>query len=322
MAQFHVVVTDDRYQGQYDIERSVLQSVDAELVIHDLTSEDQAMDVLREADAVLANLFPVGAPLIACMNRCQIISRYGVGYDNVDVGAATEKGIWVANVPDYAGEDVSDHAMALLMASVRKIPYLDRGIRNGGWNWAHNQPVYRVKDRVLGLIGFGAIAKAMRRKVSGLGLSRVLGYDPYVDASTWKEHQVESVTLEELLRASDFISVHAPLTEATKNMIGAEQLEIMKNEAILINTSRGHLLDEQKVAQALSDGKIAYAGLDVFQKEPIPQDSPLRGLENVVLSDHAGWYSEEAKVELKTKTATNIANVLQGNRPSYPVNQI
>ena len=322
MTQFNVVVTDDRYRGCYEIERSVLQSVDAELTVHDLKTDDQAVHVVREADAVLANLFPINAELIASMKRCQIISRYGVGYDNVDVDAATAKGIWVANVPDYAIEDVSDHALALLMACVRKIPYRDRGIREGHWNLAVDPPIHRVRDRVLGLIGFGAIAKALRRKVSGLGLARVLGYDPYVDEATWKEHQVESATLEELLRTSDFISIHAPLTDDTMNMIGAEQIEIMKDEAILINTARGGLLDEQIVAQALSDGKIGYAGLDVFQEEPIPNDSLLRTLDNVVLSDHAAWYSEEAMLELKAKVATNVADVLRGGRPTYPVNKV
>jgi len=322
MARFNVVVTDDRHRGRYEIERSVLQSVGAELAVHDLKTENQAVQVARDADAVLVNLFPINAEVIASMNRCQIISRYGVGYDNVDVDAATRKGIWVARVPDYAIEDVSDHALAMLMACVRKIPYKDRKIRTGRWNLDIDQPMHRVRDRVLGLIGFGAIARALRRKVSGLGLARILGYDPYVDEATWNEHQVESVSLEELLRKSDYISIHAPLTDDTVNMIRAEQIEMMKEGVILINTARGGLLDEQEVARALSDGQIGYAGLDVFQEEPIPNNSLLRTLDNVVLSDHAAWNSEEAVVELKTKVATNVADVLRGDRPTYPVNEV
>ena len=322
MARFNVVVTDDRHQGSYEIESSVLQSVGAELAIYDFKTAEQAVEVLCEADAVLSNLATISAEVINSMNRCQVISRYGVGYDNVDVDAATEKGIWVANVPDYAVEDVSDHALALLMACVRKIPYRDRGIRDGRWNWPHDQPMYRVKDRGLGLIGFGAIAKALRRKVSGLGLSHILGFDPYVDEATWNEHQVESVTLEELLRSSDYISIHAPLTDDTQKMISADQVKIMKDDAILINTSRGGLLDQEVVTKALSNGKLGCAGLDVFQEEPLPKYSQLRNLENVVLSDHAAWYSEQAVVELKTKVATNVVEVLQGNRPTYPVNEV
>ena len=320
-ARFTVAVTDDRY-GAYAEEKAVLGEVGAELVVNDFKGEDEAIAGLAAADGVLVNLFPMSARLIASLGRCRVLSRYGVGYDNVDVAAATAKGIWVARVPDYSIEDVSDQALALLLACVRGVAYKDRGVRAGRWNMHKEVPTRRIAGRTLGLVGYGAIARCLHRKTSGLGLARVLAYDPYVDAAALKQAGAEPATLERLLGEADFISVHVPLTPETRGMIGAPRLGLMKPTTILVNTSRGPVLDERAVAAALAGRRIAAAGLDVFETEPLPADSPLRALENVVLSDHAGWYSEESVPELKTKAARNVAAVLSGGRPVYPVNTI
>lgn len=322
MSRFRIVVTDDRYGGNYAIERKVLQEIDAALEVHDLRSDEEAAGVLKGADGVLVNLYPMRASTIEQLDRCRVLSRYGVGYDNVDIDAATKKGIWVTRVPDYSLEDVSDHAVALLLAAVRKVTFRDRSIREGRWNLPPRQPSYRTNGKVLGIIGFGAIGRTLARKMSGFGLSRVLIHDPYVDAKAAREAGVISVDLETLLRESDFVSLHAALTPQTRHLLDTTTLALMKPTAILVNTSRGPLVKEAALADALASDRLAGAGLDVFEEEPLPMESPLRQLDNVILSDHAGWYTEESVVELKTKAARNIVEVLNGEAPTYPVNRL
>jgi len=319
MAGFKVIVTDDRY-GSYEEEKTVLKEIGASVEVHNLGNEGQTIEVLRDADGILVNLHPLPATVIQELQECRVISRYGVGYDNVSVETATAKGIWVARVPDYCLEDVSDQALALLLGCVRKVAFKDRRIREGAWNLHREQPSYRITGKTLGLIGYGAIARTLHRKISGFGLGRVLVFDPYLDPKKIEENGAESATLRSLLKNSDYISVHAPLNDGTQGLIGSRELSLMKKTAILVNTSRGPLLEEKAVAEALANGKIAAAGLDVFEAEPLPAESPLRQLDNVILSDHTGWYSEESVTELKTKAAQNVLAVLKGGKPIYPVN--
>ncbi len=321
MGNYLIVVTDDRY-GNYDEEREVLKRIGAELKITNCSSESEVIDVVRDADGVLVNLAPITKRVIDAMNKCRVISRYGVGYDNVDVEAATDRGIWVARVPDYSFEDVSDHALALLLGAVRKIVYKDRKIREGKWNIREEQPIFRVRGRVLGLIGYGAIARTLHRKVSGLGLSEVLVYDPFVDESIIKQAGAKKVPFEDVLKRSDYISIHVPLNSDTKHMFSKNEFSLMKSNAIVVNTSRGPVIDEKALINALRSGVISYACLDVFETEPLPEGHPLKSLDNVILTDHTGYYSEESLVELKTKAARNIVEVLKGKKPVYPVNQI
>ena len=319
MADLKVVVTDDRY-GSYEEENAVFKEIDASVEVHDQMDEAETVRVLKDADGILVNLHPLPAKVIEKLEKCRVISRYGVGYDNVDVETATSKGIWVARVPDYCLEDVSDQAMALLLGCVRKVAFKDRRIRQGSWNLHKEQPSFRIAGKTLGLVGYGAIARTLHRKMSGFGLERVLAFDPYLDPEKIAENGAEPVDLSRLLKESDYLSVHAPLNEETRGLIGRRELALMKATAILVNTSRGPLVDENAVAEALAEGKIASAGLDVFASEPLPPESPLLKLANVVLSDHAGWYSEESVAELKTKAAQNVLAVLKGDKPIYPVN--
>ena len=319
MSTRKVVVTDDRY-GSYDEENGVLKEIGVSVEVHDQMDEAETVRVLKQADGILVNLHPLPAAVIEKLEKCRVISRYGVGYDNVSVETATSKGIWVARVPDYCLEDVSDQALALLLACVRKVAFKDRRIREGAWNLHREQPSYRIAGKTLGLIGYGAIARTLHRKLSGFALARVLVFDPYLDPKKISENGAESVNLRRLLKEADYVSVHAPLNEETRGVIGSRELSLMKKTAILVNTSRGPLLDEKAVADALAAGKIAAAGLDVFETEPLPPDSPLLKLDNAVLSDHAGWYSEESVAELKTKAAQNVLAVLKGGKPIYPVN--
>ena len=322
---YKVVVTDDRY-GNYSEEKSVLQELNVELIIlapeSNNTERKANLKIIQDADALLVNLFQITKEIISGLSKCKVISRYGVGYDNVDVEEASRNGIWVARVPDYSIEDVSDQALALLMGCIRKVAYKDRMIRRGKWNLHGVQPAHRMKGATLGLIGYGAIGKRFHEKTIGFGFAKVLVFDPYVKEDIIINNGAVPADLQDILSNSDYISIHVPLNESTKKIIGKKQLSIMKNNAILINTSRGGVLDEQAVIEALKNEKITGAGLDVFETEPIPENSPLLKLDNVILSDHTGWYSEESKVELKTKAALNILAVLKGGEPIYSVNNI
>jgi D-3-phosphoglycerate dehydrogenase len=320
---YTIVVTDDRY-GSYVQENTVLKEIGTEVRVHDFSEADkeEAAAVLREADGVLVNLFPLTGDIIRKMKRCRVISRYGVGYDNVDVGAATEMGIQVTRVPDYCSEDVSDHALALLLSCIRKVAYKDRLIRRGEWNLHKDYPCFRIKGKVLGIVGYGGGGRALHRKVSGFGLAKVLVDDPYVPDNVIFGSGAEPANLATVLRESDYVSIHAPLSEETFHLMNSGTLGMMKRGAILINTARGPLVEEEALCAALKAGTIAGAALDVFEEEPLGSESSLRDLDTVILSDHTAWYSEESLFELKTKAARNILEVLTGTKPTYPVNTL
>ena len=300
-------------------ERAILEPL-AEVVYNPVRGGEELYAAVRDVDAVMIGLQNFDAALIASMRRCRIISRFGIGYDNIDVDAATEAGIWVARVPDYGWEAVSDHALALFLACVRDLGVLDRRARAG--QPGRRRPMFLVRGRTFGVIGCGGIGSVLVRKLAGFGLARILVHDPYMTAEQVAAAGGEAVDLETLLRESDFVSLHTPLTDQTRGMIGAAQLALMKSSAVLVNTSRGAVVDETALAAALADGTIAAAGLDVFETEPLPVDSPLTGLDNVILTNHLAWYTEEASVELASKAARNISEVLSGRPPLYPVNRI
>ena len=300
-------------------EREILEPL-AEIVTARVDTGAELAAAVRDVDAAMIGLQPFDAPLIAGMRRCRVISRYGIGYDNIDVAAATGAGIWVARVPDYGWEDVSDHAIALLLACARDLRSYDRLARAG--RQGRPRPLFRIKGRTCGVIGCGGIGRALLRKLGGFGLAGILVHDPYLSAEQVAAAGGVASDLDTLLRESDFVSLHTPLTEKTGQMIGAAQLRLMKPTAILINTARGGLVDQDALAAALADGTIAAAGLDVFETEPLPTDSPLVVLDNVILSNHVAWYTEESAVELATKAARNVSEVLAGRPPVYPLNRI
>ena len=316
-----VVIADDRYYPDYRVEKDVLAPLGAEIVTVTSQDEEKILAACREADGVLVNLSPVGARVINGLAKCRVISRYGVGYDNVDVVAATTRGIWVTNVPDYCGEDVSDQAMALLLSCVRKVAQRDRQVRAGTWDLRATSPQYRIKGKTFVFFGYGMIARVLHRKLAGFELGRVLVYDPYVSEAQVTEAGAVKVDRETALREGDYFSIHMPVTGETRGMFNEGTFRMMKPTAILINTSRGPIISEKALHRALSEGWINSAGLDVFEQEPVAPDSPLLKLENVTLSGHVGFYTEESILELKTKTAENVRAVLAGEHPPYPVNK-
>jgi D-3-phosphoglycerate dehydrogenase len=312
-----VVVLDEGYDGT-DIEEAVLASFGARLVERPCHGRSDAVrKAVDGAHAVLVRESPVDAGAIAAMPDCRAIVRYGVGVDNIDRAAAAARGIYVANVPDYGVEEVSDHALALLFAVARRVVSRDRAVRSGAWNVARAEPMYRLRGGTVGLIGYGRIAQAFHRKAQALGYARTLIFDPYLKASP---EGAERVSLELLCHEADVISLHAPLTPETHHLIDAGKLALMKPTAILVNTSRGGLVDTVALAATLADNGIFGAGLDVFEQEPPPHDYPLLAAPNIVVSDHTGWYSEQSVTDLRRKASEEIARVFSGGTPINWVN--
>ncbi|MDF2680163.1 MAG: D-3-phosphoglycerate dehydrogenase [Brevibacillus sp.] len=318
--KWRVVVTDWEYTD-LRYEEEVLESERITLVPAQCRTEEEVIAACRDADAVINQYAPLSRKVIENLENCQVITRYGVGVNTVDLQAATEKGICVANVPDYCMDEVADHALALLLGWTRKIVVAHQAVQNGIWDFKVTQPITRMRGRTLGLVGFGKIPQSLAQKVKPLGLN-VIAHDPYVSLAVAAAMGVRLVTLEELCTEADIVSVHAPLTSSTQGMISTGQFAAMKKEAIIINTSRGPVIDELALTCALQTGKIAGAALDVVENEPIPSDSPLLAMNNVILTPHVAWYSEEAAAEMRSKAAMGVVDVLlHGEYPNYLVNK-
>jgi D-3-phosphoglycerate dehydrogenase len=322
MPKYTVVVVSLGYES-YAIESEVLKEVDAGLVLatQDCLTEDEVVAAAWDADAILVREAPISARVIDALTRCKAIVRYGVGVDNIDLAHARKRKIYVANIPGYGTEEVSDHAAALLLACIRRLCTRDANLRQGFFETNIQEPIFRTTGKTLGLIGYGQIGRALHRKWKGFLPLRVLMFDPFAQPEVTREHGAEAVHLDELFAESDYVSLHAPLTPETRHIINAANLKKMKSSAIIVNTARGELIDEKALAAALVEGRIAAAGLDVFEKEPLASDHPFVSLPNVVLSGHVGWYSKDAVKELQTRGAQEIVRVLSGGVPQCWVNR-
>ncbi|WP_299093804.1 C-terminal binding protein [uncultured Metabacillus sp.] len=318
MEKYKVAVTDYEYKN-LQIEKEVLAKANMELIIAQCDTEDEVIAACKDADGLINQYAPITRKVIESLPNLKIISRYGVGVNTIDVEAATERGIMVTNVSDYCVDEVADHAFSLLLASARKIVQLNNAVKQGVWDYKLGIPIYRLRGRVLGLVGFGKIPQNLAEKARAFGLELLI-YDPYISDKTADKYAARLVGLNELMQLSDFISVHSPLTKATEAMISDEQFSLAKPEAFIINTSRGPVIDEQALIRALEEGKIAGAALDVIEKEPINPANPLLKMDNVILNPHIAWYSEQSEVELRQKATQNAADALQGKRPKYLVN--
>ena len=317
MSRSLIAVTDSPFPS-LDPAIAALSRVDHELRMAKSASADDILAVARDADAVLVTYAKLPGELLKELKRCKVIGRFGLGVDNIDIPAAAQLGITVTYVPDYCVHEVSDHAMALLLALARKIPFSNQLVQSGRWEMPAIVPLRRLEGQVLGLIGFGNIPRALAPKAKAFGL-KVITYDPYVSADVAKALGVETTSFEDLLGRSDFVSVHAPLLPATRGLMNSAAFAKMKKGAFLVNTSRGPLVDETALVAALDTGHLAGAALDVATVEPLAKDSPLLGRDNVILTPHTAFYSVEALEELQTKCATDVARALLGEAPAYPV---
>jgi len=289
--------------------------------VSDLDSPEGRAAV-ASCDALMVALQPVRADLIATMRNCKIISRLGVGYDAIDYETAAAHGIWVANVPDYGVDEVSSHALALLMALERNLKEHFQIVDGGSWRYAQaTHPIRRLKGQTLGVLGYGRIGNAMGDKGKGIGF-RVIAHDPWLTDEQIRERGAEPVDFATLLRESDAISLHVPLSDQTRHIINAEALAQMKPTAFIINTARGEVVDIDALVEAVRNGVIAGAGIDVLPVEPPPPDLPILHEPRIVVTPHIAWASNEARAEMRRRGAEDVVRVLRGERPRTPVNEV
>lgn len=319
-----VVITDFDF-GDIDLERKILEAVGAEVVGLQSKQEEDLFEAARDCAAMINQYARVGRATISRMQKCEVIARYGVGVDIVDVDAATERGILVTNVQDYCTEEVADHAIALWLTLARKLPNYDRATHKGIWRWQSGQPVYRIRGRTMGVVSFGKIGQAIAHRARAFGAT-IIAYDPFLPAAVAREHDVELVTKDELLRRSDYVLMQAPMTPQTRHFLSDAEFAQMKPGAVLVNTGRGPTVDNAALYRALTEGRLAAAGLDDPEEEPAkraawnPADNPLFSLPNVLVTPHAAYYSEESITAARTIAATQVAKVLTKREPDFPVN--
>jgi D-3-phosphoglycerate dehydrogenase len=310
---FKVVVSDQVFPS-VEIERTLLADIGADLVV--ATGDvDEVLEVASDADAILNTYLPWSAVSIGRLSRCRIIARYGIGVDNVDLAAAREAGIVVTNVPDYSVEEVATHGLALILASVRKIVAADRSVRAGQWSVDQFRPIHRLSTLTVGLVGYGRIGRRIAAPLEALGAT-IIAHDPYL---TPGPDLPPLMTLDELLERADVISLHLPLTDETRGIIGEARLGKVKPGAVLVNTSRGPLVDLSALGDALRAGRLAAAALDVFESEPV-DPARIADIPNLIATPHMAYYSEEALEESQRKAATQVIKVLTGQEPDYQVN--
>jgi D-3-phosphoglycerate dehydrogenase len=312
-----IAVTDSVFPS-LDPAMAALARVDPQMRMAKSVAADDVLAVARDADAILVTYAKLPGELLRQLTRCKAIGRFGLGVDNIDVKTAAELGIVVTYVPDYCMQEVSDHAMALLLALARKIPLSNTLVQLGRWEMPAVVPLRRLSGQVLGLIGFGNIPRALVPKAKAFGLN-VIAHDPYASKELFASANVEAVSFEVLLARADFVSVHAPLTPATRGLLNAAAFAQMKKGAMIVNTARGPLIDEPALIAALDNGHLGGAALDVVASEPLPKNSSLLGRDNLILTPHTAFYSVEALEELQTKCAADVARVLSGEPPLYPV---
>jgi D-3-phosphoglycerate dehydrogenase len=311
-----VVALDDGYPD-YEQETTLLASVGARFEVRPCRHDEGAVvAAVRDADVALVRESPVSRQAIAAMQRGLAVIRYGIGVDNIDLEAARQRHIAVANVPDYGTDEVATQTVALALAVVRRLRLHEQEVRAGRWSTGVLAPMYRLRGRTLGLVGYGRIARMTHEMLAGFGWGRVLANDPRAVLPPG----VQAASVDEICREADLISLHAPLNAQTRHLIDARRIALMRPTAILVNTARGGLVDLQALAAALAEGRLLGAGLDVFEQEPPDPAHPLFALPNVVLTNHIGWYSEEAMRDVQRKAAEEAVRVLQGQPPKHWLN--
>lgn len=319
-----VVITDFDF-GDIDVERNILEAIGAEVIGLQSKREEDLYEAARDCAAMINQYARIGRETISRMRKCEVIARYGVGVDIVDVDAASESGILVTNVLDYCTEEVADHAIALWLTLARKLPEYDRATHAGIWKWQSGQPVYRTRGRTMGVVSFGKIGQAIAERAKAFGVE-VIAFDPYLPAEVAAQHGVELVNKADLLARSDYILMQAPMTPETRHFLSDAEFASMKPGAIVVNTGRGPTIDNAALYRALTEGDLAGAGLDDPEEEPAkraawsPADNPIFTLPNVIVTPHAAYYSEESILAARTIAATQVAKVLTGQKPDYTVN--
>lgn len=316
----HTVAVTDHLFPSMDDEARMFREMDTDLVIGRCKGEDDVIALCRNADAILNTYARMTPGVIESLERCRVIVRFGIGYDNVDVDAATRCGIMVANTTEYCIDEVADQAMAMLLACARGLFPAGRIARDGTWDLSKMPVLRRLRGQTLGLVGIGQIGKAVAARAHGFGL-KVLASDPYVDEAAARELGAELVDLDALLAAADYVSVHVPLMPATEGMMNAGVFAKMKPTAFLINVARGRIVNQADLVSAVQRGDIAGAGLDVLEREPPEAGDAVTTLDNVVLTPHSAWLSEEARADMRRRAVGQVVSVLRGELPYSLINR-
>ena len=319
MTKPKIYITDSEFSNNH-IEEAIIENAGGELIGLQCKTAEEIIEKCQDAFGLINQYAPIDSKVLAALPKLKVVSRMGIGANNIDVDAANKNKIYVANVPDGSVDEVSNHAFALFMCCLRRLVTLNKAIRRGEWGIGSAVPVHRASAVKLGLMSFGRIPQKLAEKVKVLGV-QILVYDPYIPKTFIEEKGAKPVTFEEILKESDYISIHTPLTPDTQHLFSIHEFQMMKNTAYIINTSRGAIIDEKALIEALRNKEIAGAALDVYETEPIARDNPLLHMDNVIATPHSAWYSEEALVEIRSKTALNIVDVMEDKTPRYFFNK-
>lgn len=315
-----VWILDDEWTD-HSVEKALYEANDFEVkVTRSEAFKEDFPHYAPYADAVVAQVgFQCTAEIIDKLDSCRIISASAVGYNHIDVEAATRKGILVSHVPEYCSEEVSDHAVAHILTLARRFPAYNAQVKRGEWDPMDTLPITRFCKNTVGLLGFGRIAQKVAQKLRGFGV-RLIANDPSISKEVFDEYSVEAVSFNDLLSQSNFLTIHVPLKQDTKNIIGYEELKKLPQGAFVINTSRGGVVNEEGLYWAINEGHIAGAGLDVLFNEPPQSNNPLLNTDKVFITPHSAYISEEAIVELKTKTSQNAIDGVAGKPIAHTLN--
>ncbi|MCJ8323406.1 MAG: C-terminal binding protein [Rhizobiales bacterium] len=313
-----IVVTDYTFPD-LEKEQAAAHAAGYEFKAYQCKNADQVCEALVGASIAIVQFAEVNAKAIAGMAPNAALIRYGIGYENIDVNAANERGFPVGYVPDYCLDEVAEHTSAALLMLLRKLPTLDKSVRDGQWNAVkYAKPLKPFNETLVGFYGFGQIGRSVHKKLKSFGFKFAVS-DPSLSLDEAKTLGVTKLSAEDLFKQVDAITLHAPVTKETENFVNKARLNSMKNHAILVNSSRGALIDEDAIANALNTGQIAGAALDVFHEEPLLPDSPLRDAQNLMLSPHGAWYSERAIGQLQSLVADDVSNHIEGRKLRKPV---
>ncbi len=320
-----VVIADYDF-GNIDIEREILEAIGAEVIPMQAKCEEDLFEAAQDCAAIINQYARIGKATIDKMEKCEVIARYGVGVDIVDVDEASRRNILVTNVQDYCTEEVADHAISLWLTLARKLNDYNHATHKGQWLWQSGQPVYRLRGRIMGIISFGKIGQAIAERAKAFGVN-IMVYDPFLKADFVTQKGAKLVSKQELLKQSDYILMQAPMNKHTHHFLSTNEFNMMKDGAILVNTGRGPTIDNKALYNAIMSGKIAGAGLDDPEEEPAkkahwsPSENPLFRLDNVIFTPHAAYYSEESIRAARSIAATQVAKVLTGQKPDFALNQ-
>jgi len=316
--KYHVLITDAHHKN-FQLEEKILEQLGAKVHIGYCKNEEDLLKINSYMDALLVSYVYVGEKAMQHFINCKVMVKYAVGVDNIDLSAATKRKILVANVPDYCTEEVSTHTMSLLLALVRKIIPFDNSVKNGKWNPLIADPIYRMEGKTLGIIGFGRNGQRLAQKILPFNMN-IIASDPGIGLTMMAKYSVKKVNLDILLKQAHYIALHCPLNQSTYHLINQKTIDMMRQGVFLVNTSRGAVVNQSALYEALKKGKIAGAALDVMENEP-PNQNDILKMNNIIYTPHVSWHSEEAETALRRKAALEVKRVLEGKKPINLVNK-